>query len=510
MSLYIEHFGLRELPFRITPSVQFFYRGCVRGETLDALKYAIGNGEGIMAIFGEVGTGKSMLCRMLMTEFRDKAQLVYIANPTFTDQEIVYHIAEELGLDVSREHQLVARDLQRQLLNLHNKNKRVLVFIDEAQAMPDASLEQIRLLSNLETSDEKIVQIILFGQPELSAKLEQRHMRQLRERVTSSFYLRKLNSEEVHEYITHRVSSASINRKQIIFSSAATAVIARVSQGISRRINILCDKAMLAAFADSATTVTATHARRAARDARYRQMEEDPLEAENVRHYRKTAIAGGLLLCAFAAIAYQYWIVETPQAEASLATSIPPETELVEPVAEPIEQSTELIESVTVTRAVAPPSTVTVYAQPDQTSSTQSVVIAPISTTITTIDNTRWQQYPPTSYLRQRLNATQTLFGLLELEDAANYTARILSAPRDNSIEIERYLRDLARFFTIRNVLIYPAVTQNKEVFVIAYGTFPSEFQAELFIHELPSFFRADRPFVQALAVSQLEAVNYW
>ena len=536
MSLYIEHFGLSELPFRITPAVQFFYRGCIRGETLDALKYAINNDEGIMAVIGEVGTGKSMLCRMLMAGFSDKAQLVYIANPTFTDQEIIYHISDELGLDVAREHRLVARDLQHQLLKLHNENKRIIVCIDEAQAMPDASLEQIRLLSNLETSTKKIVQIVMFGQPEFAQKLEQRHMRQLRERITSTFYLRKLSADETHEYISHRLRSASSEAKEEIFTPAAVAMIAKVSQGISRRINILCDKAMLAAFADSSPNITLAHAKRAARDARYRHMEEDQLEAEHQSHYRKTAIAGAIVLCAIIAIAYQTWIASPPAAVAAqpAATTPAPATTTVTIVApEPTALATIAAPEPTATTPAtiaAPEPTVTApatIAVPEPTAAQPVATVAPkpaattqaptaaavavLSKQVTSIDNPRWQGYPPTSYLRQRLNATQTLFSLLDqIADPGQYTARILSVPRERTIELERYLRDLARFYTIRNVLIYPAVAENQELFVITYGTFPSEFQAELFIHELPSFFRTNKPFVQALAVSQLEAGSYW
>ena len=124
------------------------------------------------------------------------------------------------------------------------------------------------------------------------------------------------------------------------------------------------------------------------------------------------------------------------------------------------------------------------------------------------VDNQKWRLYPATSYLRQRLNATETLLKLEENPDS--YTARILTVPRERAIEIERYIRDLARFFSIRNVMIYPANAEDTDVFVITYGIYPSEFQAELFIHELPSFFKSNKPFTQSIAVSQLEAVNHW
>ena len=305
MSLYLEHFNLRELPFRITPAVEFFYRGCVRGETLDALKYAIENGEGIMSVVGEVGTGKSMLCRVLMTELADKARLVYIANPSFSDLEIIYHIAEELGLDISTDRHQVARSLQSRLLELNQAGERVLVCIDEAQAMPDASLEQIRLLSNLETSTEKVVQMVMFGQPELTDKLARNHMRQLRERITSAFSLRNLSASEVHDYIVHRLRKAGSERPDEIFTKQAVSSISKVSQGISRRINILCDKAMLAAFADESDIVTNSHAQQAARDARYRRMDGNIEDGRSRAHVKKAVLGGMAVFAAIAAIAYQ-------------------------------------------------------------------------------------------------------------------------------------------------------------------------------------------------------------
>ena len=288
MSLYLEHFNLRELPFRLTPAIEFFYRGGVRGETLDALMYAINNGEGIISVVGEVGTGKSMLCRKLMTELKDEVELVYIANPSISDLEIIYHIAEELEIDISGNRHQVARSLQNHLLELHQQDKKVLVCIDEAQAMPDESLEQIRLLSNLETSTEKIIQIVMFGQPELADKLNQQHLRQLNERITSAFHLRKLNANEVKDYVNHRIFKASTETRENLFSDSAIKYIAKISQGVSRRINILCDKAMLAAFADNSEYVSLSHAKQAARDARYRKLDYENKQEEKLLKKKDT------------------------------------------------------------------------------------------------------------------------------------------------------------------------------------------------------------------------------
>ncbi len=478
MSLYLEHFKLRELPFRITPAVEFFFRGCVRGETLDALKYAIDNGEGIMSVVGEVGTGKSMLCRVLMTELANEVRLVYVANPSFSDLEIIYHIAEELGLEISADQHQVARSLQNRLIELNQAGERVLVCIDEAQAMPDASLEQIRLLSNLETSTDKIVQIVMFGQPELTDKLAQKHMRQLRERITSSFSLRNLNHDEVSEYIVHRLSKAGAAEPDGIFTGSAVGTISKVSQGISRRINILCDKSMLAAFADDSDRVTNAHALQAARDARYRRLGGDGEEHVPRRGQAARAAFGGVaVFAAIAAVAYQMNGDPEPAASPAQADAAVTQPAPARPAA-------------TATVAVAEPAPQPAIGKAEL------------------VDNPRWGSYPPTSYLRLRLNATQTLFD--RLEDPGLYTARILTVRRDRPIDIERYLRDLARFFTVRNVMVYPSVAEGEEVFVITYGTYPSEFQAELFIHELPSFFRSNKPFIQAIAVSQLESSGNW
>ena len=495
MSLYLEHFKLRELPFRITPAVEFFYRGCVRGETLDALKYAIANGEGILSVVGEVGTGKSMLCRMLMTDLADETHLVYIANPSFSDLEIIFHIAEELGIDISADQHQVARSLQNRLLDLNQAGERVLVCIDEAQAMPDTSLEQIRLLSNLETSTDKIVQIVMFGQPELTEKLGRKHMRQLRERITSAFGLRNLNADEVSEYVAHRLHKAGASNPEGIFTRSAITTISKVSQGISRRINILCDKSMLAAFADNSVNVTNTHAQQAARDARYRRLDNDGHQGRPRGQATKAILGGLAAFAAIAAIAYQMNESQAPDAPAQVEAPPPAATSVVIPKQEATarqQQPTASPRSVTARPTPRP-------ASPVESHEAGAVAIA---------DNQKWSIFPPSSYLRLRLNATQTLFD--RLDEPGLYTARILTVPRGRAIDIERYLRDLARFFTVRNVMIYPSVAEGQGVFVITYGSYPSEFQAELFVHELPSFFRSNKPFTQALAVSQLEASGNW
>ncbi len=167
--MYLEHFGLNEAPFRITPHTEFFFAGGNRGATLEALIYAITHDEGIVKVSGEVGSGKTMLCRMLMERLPEHVDTIYLANPTLSRDEILYAIVDELGLEVAQERSTaVIRALLQHLIGLYAEGRHVVLLIDEAHAMPPETLEQIRLLSNLETQRHKLLQIVLFGQPELN------------------------------------------------------------------------------------------------------------------------------------------------------------------------------------------------------------------------------------------------------------------------------------------------------------------------------------------------------
>ena len=186
--MYLNHFGLDEPPFRITPHTDFFFAGANRGATLEALLYAITHDEGIVKVSGEVGSGKTMLCRVLAERLPAHVDTILLANPSLGREEMLYAIFDELDMDVGDERQpLLLRMLQDHLIKLYGEGRRVVVLIDEAHAMPQETLEQIRLLSNLETSHSKLLQIVLFGQPELDAHLSMPDMRPLKERITAQF-----------------------------------------------------------------------------------------------------------------------------------------------------------------------------------------------------------------------------------------------------------------------------------------------------------------------------------
>ena len=268
--MYCQYFGLAKPPFKLTPDPALFFPGGQRGEVLAALVYAIVRGEGIVKVVGEVGSGKTMLCRMLERALPDDCEIIYLANPRLAPEDILHAIVLELELPLAPAamRSEVMRALQDYLLVRHAANRRVVMFVEEAQSMPIATLEEIRLLSNLETTQEKLLQIVLFGQPELDLKLAQHAIRQLNERITFHFHLTPLNAEEIRHYLNTRLH-ASGYRGGELFSPAAVRGVARSSRGLSRRVNVLADKAVLAAFTASARRVSGRHVAMAARDSRF-------------------------------------------------------------------------------------------------------------------------------------------------------------------------------------------------------------------------------------------------
>ena len=300
MALYLEHFGLSETPFRITPHTDFFFDGADRGATLEALIYAILHDEGIVKVSGEVGSGKTMLCRVLMERLPKEVETIYLATPSLARDEILHAIGDDLKLAFSQDRRTVAlRELQEHLISLYGAGRRVVILIDEAHVMPEDTLEQVRLLSNLESNRHKLLQIVLFGQPELDATLAKNELRQLRDRITHSFRMRPLSPAEVAKYISFRMRAAGY-RGPDVFLPGAIAMIARASHGLTRRINILADKSLLAAFTENSHAVTERQVRAAIADSEFAQVKAP-------RVPRAAAWAAGALLAGVAIGALIPW-----------------------------------------------------------------------------------------------------------------------------------------------------------------------------------------------------------
>jgi MSHA biogenesis protein MshM len=265
--MYLEHFGLAEPPFRITPVTVFFFSGANRGEILDALIYSLSEAEGIIKVSGEVGSGKTMLCRMLLERLPDNIETIYLANPSLSREEMLYAIADGLGLSIDGERVgVIMRNIENKLEEKAREGKRIVVLVDEAHAMPPDTLEELRLLYNLQVGNAKLLQIILFGQPEINAKLDQPNMRQLKDRIVHHFHMQPLSRDILENYLMFRMRTAGYHGPNI-FSPAALKLIADTSSGLMRRANILADKSLLAAFVEDTHNIEARHVQAAMRDS---------------------------------------------------------------------------------------------------------------------------------------------------------------------------------------------------------------------------------------------------
>lgn len=266
---YLQHFGLQEAPFGITPDTAFVFAAHAHQEALNTLLVALNSGEGFVKIVGEVGTGKTLLCRRLLRNLQgaDDCLTAYLPNPGISPEELLRTLASELNLPPP-ENGLPAsliRRLNEGLLAFAQQGKRVVVCLDEAQAIPQESLETLRLLSNLETEKSKLLQIVLFGQPELDRNLEDPGIRQLKQRISFHYRLGALSHREVDFYLAHRLRVAG-SLAETPFTRRSVRALFRASGGIPRLINILANKSLMAVFGEGGRTVSVSHVRAAARD----------------------------------------------------------------------------------------------------------------------------------------------------------------------------------------------------------------------------------------------------
>ena len=266
--LYLDHFNLSADPFRITPDTAFFFTGGQRGDILEGLIVASMHDEGIISVVGEIGMGKTMLSRMLLERLRLlPSDTVYLANPVFDRGEILEAIARDLMLEPpqgNRTQMLAA--LESVLIERYSQGRRVVVVIDEAHSMPAPTLEEIRLLSNLETTQNKLIKIVLFGQPELDVLLDAPQLRQVKDWISHRFELQPFNAAEASAYLTFRLHKAGWQGGEL-FDAGALKLLVQASEGRTRKLNMLADKSMLAAYAAGVPQVGVEQVRRAASDS---------------------------------------------------------------------------------------------------------------------------------------------------------------------------------------------------------------------------------------------------
>jgi general secretion pathway protein A len=263
--MYLEHFNLTERPFSITPDPRFLYMSARHREALAHLLYGLGDGGGFVQLTGEVGTGKTTICRCLLEQIPDNVDLAVVLNPKVTAIELIATVCDELGINYDADNvsiKSLTDVLNRYLLDAYARGRHTVLIIDEAQNLSADVLEQVRLLTNLETSTQKLLQIILIGQPELRSLLAREDMRQLAQRVTARYHLEPISREETDAYIRHRLQICGSS--QTVFNKGAVNKIQHLSGGIPRLINVLCDRSMLGAFVEGRAQVDAKVVKKAA------------------------------------------------------------------------------------------------------------------------------------------------------------------------------------------------------------------------------------------------------
>lgn len=566
--MYHAFFGLQRAPFKITPDPDFFFEGGSRGAVLGALLYAVAQGEGIIKVTGEVGSGKTMLCRVLQQRLGTSVDMIYLANPNVAPDEILHAIALEMQLKLPRDATRVEaiHALQKTLVARHAKGRQVVLFVEESQGMPIGTLEEIRLLSNLETEQHKLLQIILFGQPELDENLQKPDIRQLRERITNSFDLAPFDREDIAEYLRFRLRAAGY-RGPDLFPPAAVDLIAQASKGLTRRINIIADKALLAAYTDNTHTVSTKHIRTAIADSEFsRAAVRGKIRRESTKLATQLgviAVGGGLA----AWLLYDHFagrpVVPVPaaQQQSAPATPQPPPTAaapaaptptnvaaaVTTPDAPPALRLTEDIQSRPatiastpsrpVTRPVAPPAAA---AQPAPAPAAQApaAVVAkaapptpapvakvarvepPAPVPVRTSPQARPTAAPPpvdapepppeidpeaAALLERRVRA---MGPWLAAQPAVGYTIQMVGAA--DAWYLKHYLKSLPKSVDSESLLVYRKLADARPSLTVIRGYYATPAEAADAIGALPPELQRFQPYLRSLRAvrAEFEAVN--
>ena len=265
--MYLYHFGIKELPFTLTPNTNYFFGLPSHKEAIQVLLTAIKTGEGFIKVTGEVGTGKTLICRKLLNELPAHFMAAYIPNPYLTPTELRRAVASELNVVLTdhTDQQEFTQRIQQRLIHIHQQNKGVVLIIDEAQALPIESIEALRLITNLETESRKLLQVVLFGQPELNDKLSLPELRQLKQRITFSYNLQLMDGDQVYQYVKHRMKVAGYPGSDL-FDRQCCSLLFKASKGTPRIVNVLCHKALMLAYGEGLQKISPSQVKLAIKD----------------------------------------------------------------------------------------------------------------------------------------------------------------------------------------------------------------------------------------------------
>ncbi len=502
MTMYLEHFGLREAPFRITPHTEFFFAGANRGATLEALTYAITAGEGLVKVTGEVGTGKTMLCRVLMERLPDKVETIYLAVPSLTRDEMLVAVASELGIDTDGATTTrLLRALQERLLALHADGRQVVALIDEAHAMPLETLEEIRLLSNLETGTQKLLQIVLFGQPELDEHLALPNMRQLKERITHAFLLDPLPARDIRDYISFRLRAAGYHGPDL-FGPEALKIIAEASEGLTRRINIYADKTLLAAFAAGTHSVSADHARAAVSDTQI-VLAQKPSNHRAPLYALGGLVAGTVLGFGLAQLfPLEPATVTAPPASARGAVAPAPAPSAASPAAAPGPTAPQPEPAAPATpptppQPVAEPAKTEPAASPPKAGAAGAPALV-LESTLKAPANADSPALP--APLSPRLAARMDAgLGLLDKPGESRFVVQLMMTDARQADYLEWYVGEAYRTLAPDALFLYPSGNAESPKMGVLYGAFPTRREATTALEGLPANLRKFGPYVRTI-----------
>jgi type II secretory pathway predicted ATPase ExeA len=512
--LYLDHFGLSTDPFRITPDTGLFFTGGQRGDILEGLIVASMHDEGIVSVVGEIGMGKTMLSRMLLERLRPlPSDTVYLANPVFDRDEILGAIAHDLMPEPpqgNRAHMLAA--LESVLIERYSQGRRVVVVIDEAHSMPATTLEEIRLLSNLETTQNKLLKIVLFGQPELDELLAAPQLRQVKDRISHRFELQPLNAQEASAYLMFRLHKAGWKGGEL-FDAAALRLLVQASEGRTRKLNMLADKSMLAAYAQGVPQVGLEQVRRAVGDSlpatRRTSLFRANAGGRSAGLWRRFAPAGFGLLVALG-VGYLLGSGRSVQKNERVAVTQPVTSLVPMAVARPSDDLPP--QTVPAVEAASAP-VVPGAAAPAASSATGAVAAgpgspAPVAAKTPATEPTLAAKLRDPS-LAIRMQATDAF---MAGPSSQGFTVQLLSqrAPRDAEVlamanEVQAALDGAAQ--PVVQVLVHNRLYQRQLFHALYAGHFETRADALAFIQSAPAAIRRYNPVVRSLDAIRKEPV---